>query len=214
MNDEGAPQLTGRSARKHRAILEAATDVFLTRGYRDTSMDEVAARSGVSKQTVYKHFSSKEALFVEIVERMALSTGDRVLASIPRSDDGERDIADILYSYALRQLQEVLKPRLLQLRRVVIGEAARFPELARTFYENGPQRAIDAIAELLRAAASRGLLEIDDPDGAATQFNWLLMGGPLNRAMFLSDASIPNEDTMKRTARAAVDVMITAYAVR
>lgn len=214
MKDEGAPALTGRSARKHRAILEAATDMFLAKGYRDTSMDEVAAGSGVSKQTVYKHFSSKEALFVEIVERMALSTGDRVLATIAQSGDGATDIAEILYRYAVRQLQEVLKPRLLQLRRVVIGESTRFPELARTFYENGPQRAIDAIAGLLRDAVARGLLTVDDPDGAATQFNWLLMGDPLNRAMFLGDASIPSEAAMKRTARAAVDVMIAAYSVR
>ncbi len=213
MKDEGVPALTGRSARKHRAILEAATDIFLAKGYRDTSMDEVAAGSGVSKQTVYKHFSSKEALFIEIVERMALSTGDRVLATIARSDDGPTDIADVLYSYALRQLQEVLKPRLLQLRRVVIGEAGRFPELARSFYENGPQRAIDAIAGLLRDADSRGFLRIEDTDAAAAQFNWLLMGEPLNRAMFLADASIPSEDGMRRKARAAVRVMIAAYAV-
>ena len=57
----------GRSARKRRAILDAATEVFLKSGYLGTNMDEIAALSSVSKQTVYKHFSSKEALFIEIV---------------------------------------------------------------------------------------------------------------------------------------------------
>ena len=56
-----------RSARKHRAILEAATTVFLNNGYPGTSMDEIAALARVSKQTVYKHFADKERLFVEIV---------------------------------------------------------------------------------------------------------------------------------------------------
>ena len=57
----------GRSARKRRAILEAATTAFLRNGYRGTSMDEIAALAGVSKQTVYKHFADKERLFSEIV---------------------------------------------------------------------------------------------------------------------------------------------------
>src|SRR5438477_89804 len=54
-----------RSTRKRRAIVEAATAAFLRDGYRGTSMDEVAAKAGVSKQTVYKHFADKERLFSE-----------------------------------------------------------------------------------------------------------------------------------------------------
>ena len=57
----------GRSARKRRAILDAATAAFLRNGYLGTSMDEIAALAGVSKQTVYKHFADKERLFSEIV---------------------------------------------------------------------------------------------------------------------------------------------------
>ena len=75
---EPVAEETGRSALKRRAILEAATEVFLKGGYLGTNMDEIAALSGVSKQTVYKHFASKEALFVEIVSSMTDTTGDRV----------------------------------------------------------------------------------------------------------------------------------------
>src|SRR5437870_11313641 len=60
-----------RSARKHHAILEAATAVFLSKGYDGTSMDEIATSAGVSKQTVYKHFADKERLFAEIVRATA-----------------------------------------------------------------------------------------------------------------------------------------------
>ena len=69
---------SGRSARKRRAILDAATEIFLRDGYLGTNMDEIAARSEVSKQTVYKHFVSKEALFVEIVSSMTDAAGDIV----------------------------------------------------------------------------------------------------------------------------------------
>src|SRR5262249_56151890 len=58
---------TDRSGRKRRAIMDAATTLFLRQGYPGTSMDQIAARAGVSKQTVYKHFADKERLFVEIV---------------------------------------------------------------------------------------------------------------------------------------------------
>src|SRR5215217_6698753 len=67
-----------RSTRKRRAILEAATTAFLRNGYRGTSMDEIAALAGVSKQTVYKHFADKERLFAEIV----ISTVDEVAGPI------------------------------------------------------------------------------------------------------------------------------------
>ena len=68
-NSGTAIETAPRSARKRQAILEAATEIFLINGYLGTNMDEIAGRSAVSKQTVYKHFSSKEALFIEIVSR-------------------------------------------------------------------------------------------------------------------------------------------------
>ena len=78
-----------RSPHKRPAILDAATEVFLSCGYLGTSMDEVAARSAVSKQTVYQHFASKEALFVEIVTSMTGEAGDEVLDPTPAWPTGE-----------------------------------------------------------------------------------------------------------------------------
>src|SRR5258708_28016320 len=71
------------SARKHRAILDAAIKVFLRSGYLGANMDEIAALSEVSKQTIYKHFSSKEALFVEIVTSLTHAASDAVHNEIP-----------------------------------------------------------------------------------------------------------------------------------
>ena len=119
----------GRSARKRRAILDAATEVFLKSGYLGTNMDEIAALSAVSKQTVYKHFSSKEALFIEIVSGMTTGAGDLVHNDVEQLPEGD-DLAAYLVEYALRQLTVVLTPRIMQLRRLVIGEVTRFPELA------------------------------------------------------------------------------------
>jgi TetR/AcrR family transcriptional repressor of mexJK operon len=131
---EPVAEEAGRSALKRRAVLDAATGVFLKGGYLGTNMDEIAALSGVSKQTVYKHFASKEALFVEIVRSITGDTGDKVHDEAPDlAPDG--DVAAFLEDYAYRQLSTVLTPQVMQLRRLVIGEVGRFPELARELYE-------------------------------------------------------------------------------
>jgi TetR/AcrR family transcriptional regulator, mexJK operon transcriptional repressor len=212
------PDTTGReeasrTERKRRAILEAATEVFLRSGYLGTNMDEIAALSGVSKQTVYKHFSSKEALFVEIVTSMTGDAGDMVHNEMPElADDG--DIAAWLRDYAMRQLTIVLTPRLMQLRRLVIGEVARFPELAKVLYERGPQRAMAHMAASFKQLAERGLLRIDDPGMAASHFNWLVMSAPLNKAMLLGDHAIPKPAELRRHAEEGVRVFLAAYGKR
>lgn len=199
-----------RSAKKHRTILAAASEVFLAGGYLGTNMDEIAARSAVSKQTVYKHFSSKEALFVEIVTSMTNATGDQVHNEQPDFVDGD-DLNAYLVDYAYRQLTIVLTPRIMQLRRLVIGEVSRFPELARVLNERGPMRALGILATLFRQLADRGLLVFEDPQLAASHFNWLVMSAPLNQAMLLGDAAIPKPDELRQQAKDGVRVFLAAY---
>jgi len=203
----------GNSARKRRAILDAATEVFLKGGYMGTNMDEIAALSAVSKQTVYKHFASKESLFIEIVSRMTDAASDRVHKDIPElPEDGT--VVAFLEMYAYRQLTVVLTPRLMQLRRLVIGEVSRFPELAKVVYERGPHRAKALLAKTLVGLAARGLLVIDDPMIAASHFNWLVMSEPLNKVMFLGDDAIPKPAALRRHAAEVVRVFFAAYGKR
>lgn len=212
MADVASQQKTDgpRSTRKRQAILAAATEVFLKSGYLGTNMDEIAALSEVSKQTVYKHFASKEALFIEIVTSMTGAAGDRVHDQVP-DFDASGDLATYLYDYAERQLMVVLTPRLMQLRRLVIGEVSRFPELAKVLYERGPQRAMDALAASFQRLADRGLLTIDDAHVAASHFNWLVMSTPVNRAMLLGDEAIPSPAELRRHAADGVRVFLAAY---
>jgi AcrR family transcriptional regulator len=199
-----------RSAQKRRAILGAATEIFLRDGYLGASMDEIAAISEVSKQTVYKHFASKEALFVEIVGSMTTAAGDTVHIE-PEEPTTRAALGPFLETYANRQLSVVLTPRIMQLRRLVIGEVARFPELARVLYERGPLRAITQLAALFERLAARGLLKLTDPLQAASHFNWLIMAAPLNQAMLLGDAGIPKPAELRREAAEGVHVFLAAY---
>ena len=203
----------GNSARKRRAILDAATEVFLKGGYMGTNMDEIAALSAVSKQTVYKHFASKESLFIEIVSRMTDAASDRVHKDMPELSE-DSTVGAFLEMYAYRQLSVVLTPRLMQLRRLVIGEVSRFPELAKVVYERGPHRAKALLAKTLVGLAARGLLVIDDPMNAASHFNWLVMSEPLNKVMFLGDDAIPKPAALRRHAAEVVRVFFAAYGKR
>src|SRR5258708_810337 len=199
-----------RSTRKRAAILQAATTVFLRNGYLGSSMDEIAGLAEVSKQTVYKHFVDKERLFVEIVTSAVNEVSDRVyeeVLDLPDSGDPESDLRDL----ARRQLARVMQPQLLELRRLVIAEASRFPELGRTFYERGPGRTIAALARAFeRLAAHRGL-RLHDPALAAAQFNWLIMSAPINQAMFLGRDGIPTRADLNRHADAGVRAFLAAY---
>lgn len=199
-----------RSTRKRMAIVEAGTTLFLRNGYRGTSMDEIAALARVSKQTVYKAFSDKESLFSEIVTSAVDQAADPVYAEVLKLED-TGDIEADLRRFARQLLSRVMQPRILQLRRLVIGEAGRFPELGRAFYEQGPGRTIAALAAVFERLAARGALQLDDPPLAAAHFNWLVMSIPLNQAMFLGEDEPPASAELNRYADAGVRAFLAAY---
>ena len=204
------PRGDRRSDLKRQAILAAATTTFLRRGYLGASMDEIAALAAVSKQTVYKHFDDKEALFTEIVTSTVDRASDPVYEIVLSLDPAD-DLPGALRDLARRLLATVMQPTVLQLRRLVIGEAGRFPELGRTFYERGPQRTIAALADAFERLAGEGALRIEDPALAAAHFNWLVMSIPLNEAMLCGDDEPPAPDEIDRYAEAGVDAFLAAY---
>ena len=199
-----------RTQRKRQAILEVASELFLQKGYLGTSMDEIAEQARISKQTAYKHFASKEALFVAIVSRMTNDASDRVRDEV--STIGEsKDPARYLKAFAERQLAIVLTPQLMRLRRLVIAEADRFPELGRALFSGGPGRAVETLTAALEQFKKLGLLKIGRPRSAASQFNWLVMGQPVNAVMFLGDDARPSARELRRHAAEAVSLFLAAY---
>jgi TetR/AcrR family transcriptional repressor of mexJK operon len=201
---------SGRSARKRRAIMEAARTVFLRKGYGGASMDEVAALAAVSKQTVYKHFADKKRLFTAIVTGDISATETLTYAMVTALADSE-DLEKDLRQFARRHIIEVTQPHLIRLRRIIIAEAERFPELARTWYAGGPERAHATFADQFQALAQRGLLRVDDPLLAAQHFNWLILSIPLNKAMFHGSDTRFTTEELERYADEGVRVFLAAY---
>jgi TetR/AcrR family transcriptional repressor of mexJK operon len=192
-------------------IMEAATTLFLSKGYSGTSMDEIAALAGVSKQTVYTHFTDKERLFSDLIlgntERVEEFVDD-LTATLQDTAELEKDLAAL----ARRYLRSVIQPGVLKLRRLVIGEAGHFPHLAHTYYERVPERVLAALAVQLRHLEQRGLLQLDDPRLAANHFVALILWVPLDRAMFHLDGESFTAAGLEQLADAGVRVFLAAYA--
>lgn len=167
--------------------------------------------AGVSKQTVYRQFESKEALFVGLVRTMTGEAADRVQKVMVDPADAEQ-LQEQLLSLAKRQLSVVLTPRLLQLRRLAIAEASRFPELGREVYEGGPGRAIAGLAAAFERWSDKGLLRRHESAIAASQFNWLVMA-ELSTALCCSAMTrLPDAAEIGRHAEHAVSTFLKAYA--
>jgi TetR/AcrR family transcriptional repressor of mexJK operon len=191
------------------AIRAAATRLFLARGYQGTSMDDVAAAAGVSKQTIYTHFESKEKLFADLVLGNAQRVDEFVGTLEPSLTSG--DVAAALRQLARRYLHLVMRPEVLQLRRLVLGEAARFPELAQTYYESVPGRVIAELARIFTRLSAEGRLSAPEPAVAAQQFAWLTLGPSLDRGMFYPIDEMGQNGELDRAADAAVTTFLAAY---
>jgi TetR/AcrR family transcriptional regulator, mexJK operon transcriptional repressor len=202
----------GRSARKRRSIMEAAAELFLRNGYQGTSMDEVAAQAAVSKQTVYKNFADKERLFNDIVMGVA-GTVEEFLQSVTDTLRDTDDFVKDLHTLGRQYIKVVMRPQVLQMRRLLIGESARFPELARTYYEKAPERVLTALAPELERLNERGLLKVDNSSLAAKHFAFLILGTPLDKAMFYGDDAGFTAAELDHLADEGVRVFLAAYRV-
>lgn len=148
MNASSLSDLSPLQRRKRSAILDGAKTVFLSQGFGLATMDDVAAAAGVGKQTVYRHFKSKEALFVGLVSSMCAEVGG-FLASAQDEQSGSSPEA------GLRELgwvlaRSLITPDYLRLYRAIVAEAERLPELGQEFYENGAKVVRAIAAQILR----------------------------------------------------------------
>ncbi|QCP52502.1 TetR/AcrR family transcriptional regulator [Trinickia violacea] len=147
MNSSPIPDLTPLQRRKRSAILDGAEAVFLREGFSLATMDDVAAAAGVGKQTVYRHFKSKEALFVGLVVSKCVQFGEVVSA---RSESSDGSPEAVLRELGWSLARNLITPDKLRLYRAVVAEAERFPELGKVFYEHGAKPVRAFAAEILR----------------------------------------------------------------
>ena len=156
-------------------VLRAATAAFTLDGYR-ASIDRIAHRAGVARQTIYSHFPSKDELFKEVVREMAA----HVLVQLEADDD----LRAGLLRFALAYRGRVLRNEGIAMFRTLAAEIPRFPSLARAIYEGGPGETARGLARYLEKAMGGGRLRRDDPRFAAELLLGMLVGHERIKRLF------------------------------
>jgi TetR/AcrR family transcriptional repressor of mexJK operon len=173
-------------------------------------MEDIASAAGVSKQTVYKHFSDKQTLFREIALGSVVPVSGAFQAEVSAVAEAT-DFPAALHQLARDYLNMVMNPALLRRRQLVLREAGRFPDLARKYHESGPRRTIEALTSAFARLAERGELVVDDPRAAATQFAFLIVGEPLDTATFRGVGRRRTTRELNALADAGVEVFLAAF---
>lgn len=139
-----------RAQKSRDALLAAAEEEFLANGYTDTSIDVILKTSGISRQTLFSHFGSKENLFLEVCNNMFL----RELPELRHTPDYFSGLVDFLRLFAVVALKENNVGSL----RLSIIESKKFPDVAASRYRKGSQKVIALVRAYLEEGISKGLI--------------------------------------------------------
>ncbi|MEX5719052.1 TetR/AcrR family transcriptional regulator [Geodermatophilus maliterrae] len=191
-------------------LVAIARQVFLAQGFAGATMDAVAAGARISKQTLYRQYASKDALFAAVVRDWvdrghdAMRPHTRALLAAPDLREGLLRLARVLQA-------GVLSTPVLQMRTLVAAEAERFPEVAADYVARSWDRNQRLLAEALAELAARGQLDVDDAGIAAEQFTWLALAAPLNRLTLQAGAQPSVDQDLEVIATEAVTTFLSRF---
>lgn len=195
-----------KSDSKNRQIFDAAVALFIRQGYEATRIEEVAARAGVSKQTIYSHFDGKDHLFAaamtHVCERLGMPAG---------FEQDPRAPAVVLAEIGGQFLRLLLTEESMRLYRLLLSNVERHPDVAQLFYTTGPRTFITRLAAYLKAQSDAGVLRVAHPERAAAQF-FSLMRGELHMRAVLGVEPRPTEAEIDRYIREATRVFVRGHA--
>ncbi|GAC1619834.1 MAG: hypothetical protein NVS9B10_00990 [Nevskia sp.] len=152
-------------------MLDAALDAFIAHGFEAASMEGIARAAGVAKITLYRHFESKDRLFVEVARRAQLGVRNSLGAMAERGAPLEQVLREIIDKLYLGYTD----PRYLAVSRMVIAEAGRFPKLGRAML-NDSKAVARPLVEYLQHLKDSGQIAVDSAQDAATQICGLASG--------------------------------------
>ena len=158
--------------RRHRALLDAASRLFLENGLNGTSIEAIADEAGVAKRFIYARYADKGELFVAAIERFV----EEQLSPLLSLEIPEVPAETGLYELGRRMLAVALLPEPLSVYRTLVIEASRFPNLAQLFIKRNRERALGGLTRVLSTFAQRGEIELGDPQLMTEHFFILVVG--------------------------------------
>jgi TetR/AcrR family transcriptional repressor of mexJK operon len=192
-------------------VVDAARTLFLRNGYAGTTMEDIAALAGLTKRTLYNNYADKGALFTQIVvdvvayaEAFARGLQEEFTSGITATD-----LRAALDDVGRRLALGIVRPEVVALRRLLIGEARVFPDLAREYFDRAPGQVIEALASGFEHLGNVGLLRLSDTRRAAAQFAYLVAGEPLDRAVLVG--RVPARKHIIACAREGVETFLARY---
>jgi TetR/AcrR family transcriptional regulator, mexJK operon transcriptional repressor len=197
-----------RGEKRRDEIAEVAQRVFLELGFTETTMQAIAASAGASKETLYRHFGSKEELFAEIIrtraERVFCGLGEGPLPGAPK---------ECLTLIGNNMLRLIIGEDSLSLYRLVIAEVPRAPELGRIFYEQGPAQVLRLLTAQIACATESGYLSCPDPSIAARLFLGALVGNRHMHALIAPESATMTDEMIMRHVDETVALFLARYGV-
>jgi AcrR family transcriptional regulator len=196
-----------KSDSKRQAILENAYRLFRAQGFDGTSMADITSQVGGSKSTLYSHFPSKEELFVEC---MMAALENYMPDTLKHLDLSRRDPEIALRNFGTSVLHFICSPEQVEVRRLMIAEAARSGTGKLFFDKITALRS--QISSFLAACMASGQMRQDDPDLAADHLGALLEAEVLEPLLLHVREEAPDEKETVLAARRAVAAFLRAYA--
>lgn len=163
-----------RADLKRRAIVDAALEIFLARGF-EAGIDLIAQRAGVSKVTIYNHFGSKKDLFFAVIHDALTEALGQTTSALEKSLAESENLREILVKTARGWVKGMAQPQVLALRTLVASEAQRFPELGEAWKATGPGPASAILADEFSKRIDAGELDIPNIDVSLTQLYALVL---------------------------------------
>ena len=198
---EAEPQTRGDKRRA--AFIAAARQVFLEQGYEAASMSEIVLRAGGSLSTLYSQFGDKQGLFISMldarVRQITESMGVELSAHTP-VQEGLRRIGEQFTS-------KLLEPESLEMYRLIVGLARKFPEIPREFQRRGPDKIRQALVDYLMDREEAGEIRLEDPYRTATLFLEMTRSGLVSRALLDEDVR-PNAEEIRTSVNIVVDMFL------
>ncbi|WP_343222151.1 TetR/AcrR family transcriptional regulator [Methylomonas paludis] len=149
-------------------LLDSARQLFLEYSYGNLTMETIAKDAHVSLRTIYSQFGGKAGLFGAVIRRYS----DQFVGTLAR----DKPLEEALLTFARQFLQSMTLPEIIRIRAILIAESPRFPELALQFYEQGPRRTLNYLAEFFKFQQAAGRIAPFDAEFLAEQYLSLLRG--------------------------------------
>jgi TetR/AcrR family transcriptional repressor of mexJK operon len=199
----------GLSPQRRARILAGAAEIFVAEGYEGASMSKIAASANVSKGTLYNYFPSKPSLFAAFVRERCGHFMEEVLGDLQE----DAPVASELRRIGGLMLKMMIAPGAQSVFRVVVMEAAKFPELAKTYMVAGPEALLERVTAWLAAQNRVGTLSMPDPQFASEQFFALAQTRLVLRSRVDPDYRASDSE-IDRVLDGAVAVFMAAYGVK